>query len=282
MKGIFHGDNLPTPPLGMRVFAGNFNCPLDGLRTAVAQKYPVQATYIRQEFAQGHLWRTHKNIGNMDQFRSLVLNHVSNFFVSSPQVSLSKLLADISGLDRVFLSNSGAESIEGAIKIARKFAHAQGRGGKIISMKNSFHGRTLATLATDQKKYQKGFEPIPAGFSQVPFNDLQAVERAVSEKVAAVILEPVQGEGGIIPADKDYLTSLRRLCDHHGILLIFDEIQSGIGRSGHWFAKDYYGVQPDIMALAKGLGGGVPVGAFLCNKKVSAVIEYGDHGTTFG
>jgi len=224
----------------------------------------------------------HPKVVKAIQDQAAELIHVSNFFVSSPQVSLSKLLADISGLDRVFLSNSGAESIEGAIKIARKFAHAQGRGGKIISMKNSFHGRTLATLATGQKKYQKGFEPIPAGFSQVPFNDLQAVERAVSEKVAAVILEPVQGEGGIIPADKDYLTSLRRLCDHHGILLIFDEIQSGIGRTGHWFAKDYYGVQPDIMALAKGLGGGVPVGAFLCNEKVSAVIEYGDHGSTFG
>lgn len=224
----------------------------------------------------------HPKVVKAIQDQAAELIHVSNFFVSSPQVSLSKLLADISGLDRVFLSNSGAESIEGAIKIARKYAHAQGRGGKIISMKNSFHGRTLATLATGQKKYQKGFEPIPAGFSQVPFNDLQAVERAVSEKVAAVILEPVQGEGGIIPADKDYLTSLRRLCDHHGILLIFDEIQSGIGRTGHWFAKDYYGVQPDIMALAKGLGGGVPVGAFLCNEKVSGVIEYGDHGTTFG
>src|SRR5690554_2262346 len=139
----------------------------------------------------------HPKIVKAIQEQAAELIHVSNFFVSSPQVSLSKLLADISGLDRVFLSNSGAESIEGAIKIARKFAHAQGRGGKIISMKNSFHGRTLATLATGQKKYQKGFEPIPAGFSQVPFNDLQAVERAVSEKVAAVILEPVQGEGGI-------------------------------------------------------------------------------------
>ena len=185
-------------------------------------------------------------------------------------------------MDRVFLTNSGAESVEGAMKIARRFAHKNGRGGKIISMQNSFHGRTLATIATGQEKYQKGFEPIPVGFSQVPFNDLEAVKSAIDKDTAAIILEPVQGEGGVIPAEKAYLEGLRKLCDESGVLLIFDEIQCGIGRTGKWFAKDHFGVQPDIMTLAKGLGGGMPIGAFLCNEKVAEAIEFGDHGTTFG
>jgi acetylornithine/N-succinyldiaminopimelate aminotransferase len=224
----------------------------------------------------------HPSVVKAIQEQAAELIHVSNFFVSPTQVSLSKLLADISGLERVFLTNSGAESVEGAFKIARKYAHVQGRGGKIIAMKNSFHGRTLATIATGQKKYQRGFGPMPAGFSQVPFNDLQAVRNLLSDKIAAVIVEPIQGEGGIIPADQRFLEGLRKLCDENNILLIFDEIQCGLGRTGHWFAKDYYGVQPDILTLAKALGGGMPIGALLCNSKVNDAIEFGDHGTTFG
>lgn len=216
------------------------------------------------------------------QEQAAELIHVSNFFVSPAQVSLSKLLVDISGMDRVFLTNSGAESVEGAFKIARKYSHQKGRGGNIISMQNSFHGRTLATIATGQKKYQKGFDPIPGGFLQVPFKDLEAVKEAFSEETAAIIVEPVQGEGGVHPADKAYLDGLRKLCDENDVLLIFDEIQCGIGRTGEWFAKDHYGVQPDIITLAKGLGGGMPIGAFLCNEKVSQAIALGDHGTTFG
>ncbi len=216
------------------------------------------------------------------QDQAATLMHVSNFFVSPPQVSLSKLLVDISGLSRVFLTNSGAESVEGAFKVARKYASKKGRGGTIISMANSFHGRTLATIATGQQKYQKGFDPIPGGFLQVPFNDLEAVKAAITAETAAIIVEPIQGEGGISPADRDYLEGLRKLCDQNDVVLIFDEIQSGIGRTGKWFAKDLYGVQPDIITLAKGLGGGMPIGAFLCNEKISGAIDYGDHGTTFG
>src|SRR5690554_6507293 len=147
------------------------------------------------------------------QEQAAELIHVSNFFVSPSQVSLSKLLVDISGMSRVFLTNSGAESVEGTFKIARKYAHKNGRGGDIISMQSSFHGRTLATIATGQKKYQKGFDPIPGGFLQVPFNDLEAVRLVLSSETAAIIVEPVQGEGGIIPADKSYLEGLRKLCD---------------------------------------------------------------------
>ena len=232
--------------------------------------------------AVNNVGHCHPKVVEAIQKQAAELMHISNFFVSPQQVALSELLVKISGLDRVFLTNSGAESVEGAMKIARRFAHKNGRGGKIISMQNSFHGRTLATIATGQEKYQKGFEPIPVGFSQVPFNDLEAVKSAIDKDTAAIILEPVQGEGGVIPAEKDYLEGLRKLCDESEVLLIFDEIQCGIGRTGKWFAKDHFGVQPDIMTLAKGLGGGMPIGAFLCNEKVAEAIEFGDHGTTFG
>ena len=232
--------------------------------------------------AVNNVGHCHPTVVKAIQDQAAQLMHISNFFVSPQQVALSELLVKISGLDRVFLTNSGAESVEGAIKIARRYAHKHGRGGKIISMHNSFHGRTLATIATGQEKYQQGFGPIPTGFAQVPFNDLAAIEAAIDEQTAAVILEPIQGEGGVVPAEKAYLEGLRKLCDEKGVLLIFDEIQCGIGRTGNWFAKDHYGVQPDIMTLAKGLGGGAPIGAVLCNEKVASAIEFGDHGTTFG
>lgn len=215
-----------------------------------------------------------------NQARELV--HISNFFVSKPQVMLSKLLCELSGLDRVFLTNSGAESVEGAIKLARKYAHSKNKGGNVIAMQGSFHGRTLATIAMGKKAMQKGFEPMPQGFQQVPFNDIKAVEDAIDDQTAAVILEPVQGEGGINVVDKEYLHQLRKLCDDKDIVLIFDEIQCGIGRTGKMFAKEHFGVEPDIMTLAKGLGGGMPIGAIVSNEKIGSAIDFGDHGTTFG
>jgi len=232
--------------------------------------------------AVNNLGHCHPKVVRAIQDQAAELIHISNFFVSPPQVALSKLLVDLTKLKHVFLTNSGAESVEGAIKIARKYASKNNRGGGIISMENSFHGRTLATIATGQKKYQKGFAPIPSGFYQVAFNDLNALKAAISDQIAAVILEPVQGEGGVIPADKKYLQGVRKLCDENNVLLIFDEIQCGIGRTGKLFAKEHFDIQPDIMTLAKGLGGGMPVGAFLCNEKVGNAIDYGDHGTTFG
>jgi acetylornithine/N-succinyldiaminopimelate aminotransferase len=232
--------------------------------------------------AVNNVGHCHPKVVKAIQEQAAELMHISNFFVSPAQVGLSELLVKISGLDRVFLTNSGAESVEGAIKIARRYAHSKGKGGKIISMENSFHGRTLATIATGQPKYQEGFGPMPSGFIQVPFNDFEAIEKEINQDVAAIILEPIQGEGGIIPADPNYIKALRTLCNEHDVVLIFDEIQSGIGRTGQWFAKDIYGVQPDIMTLAKGLGGGMPIGAFLCNEKISKSIQFGDHGTTFG
>mgnify|MGYP006299287523 CR=1 FL=1 len=211
------------------------------------------------------------------------LIHVSNFYLSEAQVKLSEKLVQLSGLERVFITNSGAESVEGAIKIARKYAHSIGRGGEVISFTGAFHGRTLASLAaTGKKQMQKGFDPMPGGFKQIPFNDIEAARNAISKETAAFIIEPIQGEGGIHLAVRDFLHALRKLCNEHNIVLIFDEIQCGMGRTGKMFAHEHTGVKPDIMTLAKALGGGVPMGAILSSEKVSSAIDFGDHGTTFG
>ena len=232
--------------------------------------------------AVNNVGHCHPKVVNAIHRQASKLMHISNFFVSAPQVELSERLTALSKLERVFFTNSGAESVEGAIKIARKYAHSKGRGGTIISFHGSFHGRTMATIATGKKKMQEGFDPIPSGFIQVPFNDFEAVENAVTNETAAILIEPIQGEGGINEADPEFLQNLRSLCDREDVVLIFDEIQCGIGRTGKLFAKDIYGVHPDIMTLAKALGGGVPVGAILSNEKVSSAIDFGDHGTTFG
>jgi acetylornithine/N-succinyldiaminopimelate aminotransferase len=210
------------------------------------------------------------------------LMHISNFYASEPQAAASRKLAELSGLERVFFTNSGGEAAETAIKLARKYAHGTGRGGEIITIEGCFHGRTLATIATGSEKYQQGFGPMPGGFRQVPFDDVEALGAAISEQTAGIMLEPVQGEGGVRPFSQKYLRAVRELCDNHNITLIFDEVQCGIARTGRWFAGQHYGVQPDILALAKGIGAGFPVGATLCNDRIAAAINYGDHGTTFG
>ncbi len=224
----------------------------------------------------------HTRVVKAIQQQAEKLLHISNFYLNEPQALLVGELSTLSGLERVFITNSGAESVEGAIKIARKYANTHGRGGHVISFENSFHGRTLATIATGKKAMQNGFEPIPEGFKQVPFNNMEAVRKTVTAETGAIIIEPVQGEGGIHVADRQFMKELRQLCNDEGIVLIFDEIQCGMGRTGKLFAKEHFDVQPDIMTLAKALGGGVPIGAVLSSEKVSQAIDYGDHGTTFG
>ena len=210
--------------------------------------------------------------------------HVSNLYYTKPQADAAAKLVKLSGLDRTFFANSGAEANEGAIKIARKFAKKFSKDKtQIITAWDSFHGRTLATLtATGQPHYHEGLEPLPQGFDYVHFNDAAELAEKISDKTCAVMLEPIQGEGGIYPPKNDYLKKVRELCDKHGALLIFDEIQSGIGRSGKFFAYEKYGVKPDIVTLAKGLAGGVPIGAFIVTEKVAQAFKPGDHGTTFG
>ncbi len=215
--------------------------------------------------------------------QSAELIHTSNLYFTQPQVELAQRLVELAFPSRVFLCNSGAEANEAAIKIARKWG-ARNRDGafEIITTTGSFHGRTLATVtAGGQHKYSDPFEPLPPGFVHVPYNDAAAIEAATTDKTVAVMLEPVMGEIGIIPAAPGYLERVRRWCDHKNLLLILDEVQTGLGRTGRWFAHQHAGVTPDVMTLAKGLGGGVPIGACLANPRAD-VFEPGDHGSTFG
>ena len=210
--------------------------------------------------------------------------HCSNLYYTEVQAEAAARLKQLSGLGKVFFGNSGAEANEGAIKIARKYAHqSDPEKSQIITAWHSFHGRTLATLtATGQPKYQEGFGPLPGGFDYVDFNDIDALEKMMSEKTCAVMLEPIQGEGGVNMPQPGYLAKVRELCDKHKALLIFDEIQTGMGRTGTMFAYEQFGVIPDIVTLAKGLAGGVPIGAFVVRDEVAATFHAGDHGSTFG
>ncbi len=211
--------------------------------------------------------------------------HTSNLYYVAPQAELAALLCAHTFADRVFFANSGAEANEGAMKLARKYFYAQGSGRyKIISADHSFHGRTLATVAaTGHDYYQAPYRPLlPSGLSQVPYNDLNALREAVDGETAAILLEPMQGEGGVTPADPAYLRAVRQLCDEQGILLILDEVQTGVCRTGSLYCYEQYGVVPDIMTSAKGLGCGFPIGAVLASEKVASAISVGDHGSTFG
>ncbi len=211
--------------------------------------------------------------------------HTSNLYRVAGQEELSAKLCRASGMDKVFFCNSGAEACEGAIKVARKYHHANGHPERtrIISFKGAFHGRTLATLAAaGNEKYLEGFGPQMPGFDVLPFGDHDALTKAIGPETAAIMIEPVQGEGGIRPVPPQCLKGLRDLCDQHGMLLIFDEVQCGIGRSGKLFAYEWAGVKPDIMTIAKGIGGGFPVGAFLGTKEATKGMVPGTHGSTFG
>lgn len=213
------------------------------------------------------------------------LLHVSNFYYIEPQIRLAKLLIEHSFADKVFFCNSGAEANEAAIKLARKYAkeHISQNRYEIITAQNSFHGRTLATLtATGQEKFKHGFEPLVPGFRHVPFNDIAAIKKAITKDTCAIMLEPIQGEGGVKLPDHNYLKEVRELCNKHNILLILDEVQTGMGRTGKLFAYEHYGITPDIMTIAKGLGGGVPIGAMLATDKVASAFQPGNHATTFG
>jgi acetylornithine/N-succinyldiaminopimelate aminotransferase len=211
--------------------------------------------------------------------------HVSNLFRIPQAERLAERLVEISFADTVFFANSGAEAMEGAIKVARKYHAASGRPGKdrIIAFEGAFHGRTLATLAAaGNAKYLDGFEPTMPGFDHVPFGDLAAVKRAIGPETAAIIIEPIQGEGGVRVAPPGFLKALRELCDKHGLLLVLDEVQSGVGRTGRFFAYEWTGIKPDVAAIAKGIGGGFPLGACLATAEAAKGMVAGTHGSTFG
>jgi acetylornithine aminotransferase len=218
-----------------------------------------------------------------EQSRELV--HVSNLFYTLPQVELAKLLVENSFADRVFFCNSGAEANEAALKLARRYSNGKFGANRhmIISMEGSFHGRTMATLsATGQEKIKTGYNPLLDGFSFVPFNDLKRLEDAVDDSVCAVILEPIQGEGGVVCPEPGYLQGVKKICDDNNLILIFDEVQAGMGRTGKLFAHENYSVTPHIMTLAKALGNGLPIGAMLATEELSGAFGPGSHATTFG
>jgi succinylornithine transaminase family protein len=211
--------------------------------------------------------------------------HVANVLTNEPALRLAKKLVDLTFADKVFFCNSGAEANEAALKLVRRYAfdHVGEEKHEIISTYGSFHGRTLFSVSVGgQAKYKEGFEPTPKGISHVPFNDLEALKAAMSDKTCAVIVEPIQGEGGVYPATQEFLQGARDLCDQYGALLVFDEIQTGVGRTGKLFAYEKYGVTPDVLTSAKALGGGFPIGAMLATDKVAASFVVGTHGSTFG
>jgi predicted acetylornithine/succinylornithine family transaminase len=236
--------------------------------------------------AVNNLGHCHPKVVAALKKQSETLIHVSNLYHIGPQAELAELLCAQSFADRVFFCNSGAEANEAAIKLARKFFSARGLGEErfqIVSMEKSFHGRTMAAMAaTGQKKIQEGFEPLLEKFTYAPFNDIEAVRGAITEKTSAVLVEPIQGEGGVNLPDAGYLKELKALCVETGTLLIFDEVQVGMGRTGTLFAYENYNVTPDIMTLAKGLAGGVAIGAMLATKEVAGAFGPGSHASTFG
>lgn len=219
------------------------------------------------------------------------LGHVSNFYYSAPQAELAARLSRLSGLERVFFCNSGAEANEAALKLARRWAWQRAGGAQaggpvprvVLSAERSFHGRTYgAVTLTGQAKYHEGLDPLVPGVAHVPLNDVAALEAAFTPEVCAVLLEPVQGEGGVYPCREEYLRGARRLCDAHGALLMLDEVQTGLGRTGRMFAFEHYGIKPDVLTLAKALGGGLPLGAMLAREEVAAALTPGSHASTFG
>lgn len=232
-----------------------------------------------------NLGHCHPKVVEAIQRQADTLLHVSNLYLIEPQVQLAKLLVENSPADKVFFCNSGTEAVEAALKMARRYSQERYGAGryKVIAMQNSFHGRTMGALsATGQAKYHKGFEPLLDGFIHVPVNDLDALKKAADDSVCAVIIEPIMGEGGIYPCKKEYLQGVREFCNQRHLLLIFDEVQCGMGRAGHLFACEESGVEPDAITLAKGLAGGVPIGAMLAKNEPASVMTAGSHAATFG
>lgn len=225
-----------------------------------------------------------KQVTEAIQSQAAALTHCSNLFVNAPETQLASKLVELSRLDgKVFFCNSGAEANEAALKLARRWGHANGGRYEVVTFRQGFHGRTLATVAaTAQAWCQEGYDPLPVGFAYADYNDLESVKAAVNEKTVAILLEAVQGEGGVTPATDEFMKGVRALCDEKNLLMIVDEVQTGMGRTGTWFAWQGYGVQPDLFTCAKALGGGLPMGALVSNAKLADVFTASSHASTFG
>lgn len=282
-------DSQTLMMLSEQVIAHTYNrfpiLPVRGKGTRIWDREGKEYVDFFSGLAVCNLGHCHPKVVKAIQEQAEKLIHVSNLYYIEPQIELASLLCKHSFAGKVFFCNSGAEANEGALKLARKYA--KGKGGEdryeIITMERSFHGRTLATLtATGQDKYHKGYAPLMPGFKYVPFNDLEAIRGAIDSKTCAVLLEPIQGEGGVNVPSEGYLKGLREICDEKGVLLILDEVQVGMGRTGKLFAYEHEDIQPDMLTLAKSLAGGVPIGALLIKEEIAKSFEPGDHASTFG
>lgn len=272
-----------------QVMVPNYNpqqvIPVKGLGSRIWDQSGKEYIDFAGGIAVNSLGHCHPALVAALQAQSEQLWHLSNVYTNEPALRLAKRLTDATFADKVFFANSGAEANEAAFKLARKYGHDHHGDSKyeIISFKQSFHGRTLFTVAVGgQPKYLDGFHPAPQGITHLPYNDLAALEAVISDKTCAVVLEPIQGEGGVRPADLAFLQGVRALCDKHNALMVFDEVQSGVGRSGHLYAYMAYGVVPDILTTAKSLGGGFPIGAMLTTAHIADSLGFGTHGSTYG
>jgi len=232
--------------------------------------------------AVNNLGHCHPAIVSAIKEQAEKLLHVSNFYYTEPQSQFVERLAYLSGLDRVFLCNSGVEAMEACIKLARKWGKKHGKSGDIISLSNGFHGRSVTTITMSKSTYQEDFEPLPTGFLQSPYNDFEALDKVVNDQTIAIAFELIQGNSGVNVIDRDFLKKVRKLCDEKNVLLIIDEVQTGVGRTGKFFFYEHFGIKPDVVAAAKALAGGVPIGAVMAKEEVASALTFGNHGTTFG
>lgn len=232
--------------------------------------------------AVNSLGHCHPKVVEAIQNQASKLMHISNFYYSKPQAELVKQLCELSGFDRAFLCNSGGEAMEGALKIARKYGRSHQKKGTIITVSNAFHGRTMATISMGMDKYAEGYNPLLPGFTQVPMNDSKALQSAFDSDTVAVVLETIQGSGGLHVADPSFMKSTQELCKEYNALFIIDEVQTGMARTGKLFGFQHYEVKPDIIAIAKAMGGGFPIGGVLCREHIAEVMKHGDHGSTYG
>lgn len=232
--------------------------------------------------AVNSLGHCHPKVVEAVQQQAERLMHISNFYYSKPQAELLELLTDISGLDYGFFCNSGGEAMEACLKVARKYGKAHNKQGGLLTVSNAFHGRTVATISMGMEKYSKGYDPLLTGFDQIPMNDIDALEEAFTDQTLGIVLETIQGSGGLHIASYEFVDRIQELCQKHSALFILDEVQTGFARTGKMFSYEHYGVQPDIIGIAKAMGGGFPIGGMLCKKKVAETLSYGDHGSTYG
>lgn len=232
--------------------------------------------------AVNNLGHCHPAIVSAIKEQAEKLLHVSNFYYTEPQSEFIERLAYLSGLDRIFLCNSGMEAMEACIKLARKWGKKHGKSGNIISLSDGFHGRSVTTITMSKPVYQEDFDPLPPGFIQSPYNDFEALEKKVDDQTIAIAFELIQGNSGVHVIDGEFLKKVRALCDEKNILLIIDEVQTGVGRTGKFFCYQHFDIKPDIVASAKALAGGIPIGAVMAKEEVAAALSFGNHGTTFG